>query len=302
MISEILKSIWNKASFSEDRSSLQPLRGLVEAYLRQYSSTTVLYYPNPGNAGDSVLAVGTLQAFTRCSVKFQVIDLEAMVDDQIVFLGGGGNLVPLYDHIKAAYERFLGRAQKLILLPHTIRGNEELLRRLDHTCTLFCRDLESYTHLRSINRSPEVILAHDMAFHLDARRLLSSRELARRAAPVLRDKLRGAGFNENMIRQKSSIDFSRLDAESRSISPKSEADIALLYMLGVRPHEAPMAAWCFLKTISIASKITTDRLHVGIGSALLGVPCELRDNSYGKNEAVYQHSLKTFSNIRFIGS
>jgi exopolysaccharide biosynthesis predicted pyruvyltransferase EpsI len=302
MISGILKSIWNKAGFSEDRSSLQPLRGLVEAYLRQYSNTTVLYYPNPGNAGDSVLAVGTLQAFTRCSVRFQVIDLEAMVDDQIVFLGGGGNLVPLYDHIKAAYERFLGRAQKVILLPHTIRGNEELLRRLDHTCTLFCRDLESYNHLRSVNRSPEVILAHDMAFHLDARSLLSNRELARMAAPVLRDKLRGAGFNEHMIRQKSSIDFSRLDAESRSISPKSEADIALLYMLGVGPHEAPMAAWCFLKTISIATKITTDRLHVGIGSALLGVPCELRENSYGKNRAVYQHSLGSFSNIRFIES
>jgi len=302
MISGILKSIWNKAGFAEDRSSLQPLRGLVEAYLRQYSNTTVLYYPNPGNAGDSVLAVGTLQAFTRCSVRFQVIDLEAMVDDQIVFLGGGGNLVPLYDHIKAAYERFLGRAQKVILLPHTIRGNEELLRRLDHTCTLFCRDLESYNHLRSVNRSPEVILAHDMAFHLDARSLLSNRELARMAAPVLRDKLRGAGFNEHMIRQKSSIDFSRLDAESRSISPKSEADIALLYMLGVGPHEAPMAAWCFLKTISIASKITTDRLHVGIGSALLGVPCELRENSYGKNRAVYQHSLGSFSNIRFIES
>jgi exopolysaccharide biosynthesis predicted pyruvyltransferase EpsI len=210
--------------------------------------------------------------------------------------------VPLYDHIEAAYQRFLGRAQKIVLLPHTIRGNEKLLRRLDQTCTLFCRDLESYNHVRSINRTPEIFLAHDMAFHLDAQRLLGSRELTRIATPILRDKLRSAGINEDMIRQKAGIDFSRLDTESRSAFAKSDADIGLLFMLGVWPHQAPTAAWCFLKTISIASKITTDRLHVGIGSALLGVPCELRDNSYGKNEAVYQHSLKSFSNIRFIGS
>jgi exopolysaccharide biosynthesis predicted pyruvyltransferase EpsI len=301
MIARIFKYLRKKSGFTERRTSLQPLRRLVEDYLRQYSKTTVLYYPNPGNAGDSLLAVATLQAFSRCSVNFRAIDLAEAVDGKIVFLGGGGNFVPLYDHTEAAYQTFLGRAQKIVLLPHTIRGNEKLLRRLDQTCTVFCRDLESYNHVRSINRTPEIILAHDMAFHLDAQRLLGSRELTRIATPILRDKLRSAGINEEMIRQRSSIDFSRLDTESRSAFARSDADIGLLFMLGVWPHQAPTAAWCFLKTISIASKITTDRLHVGIGSALLGVPCELRDNSYGKNEAVYQHSLKSFSNIRFIG-
>lgn len=300
MISRIFQYIRNKASLAQPKARLQPLRRRVEDYLSQYRDTTVLFYPNPGNAGDSLLAVGTFQAFSRCSVHFRVIDLEAAVDGKIVFLGGGGNLVPLYDHIKTAYQKFLGRAQKIILLPHTIRGNEELLRRLDQTCTLFCRDLESYTYVQSVNPSSEVILAHDMAFHLDARRLLNNRKLARAAWPILQEKLRGAGITEEMIRRKSSVDFSRLDSESCSASPKADSDIALLFMLGVSPDDAPTAAWCFLKTISIASKISTDRLHVGIGSALLGVPCELRDNSYGKNGAVYQHSLGAFSNIRFI--
>jgi exopolysaccharide biosynthesis predicted pyruvyltransferase EpsI len=301
MITHLLQYSRKKSGLTEGRTSLQPLRKLVEDYLRQYSKTTVLYYPNPGNAGDSLLVVATLQAFSRCSVDFQAIDLSAAVDDKIVFLGGGGNFVPLYDHIESAYQKFLGRAQKIVLLPHTIRGNEKLLRRLDQTCTLFCRDSKSYNHVRSINRTCEIILAHDMAFHLDAKSLLDNRELAHTATPVLRDKLRSIGINEDMIRQKSSIDFSRLDTESRSAFPKSDLDIGLLYMLGVWPHQAPTAAWCFLKTISMAPKITTDRLHVGIGSALLGVPCELRDNSYGKNKAVYQHSLKSFSNIRFTG-
>jgi hypothetical protein len=86
-----------------------------------------LYYPNPGNGGDSLLAAATLHAFARCSFKYRTIELDATVNGKIVFLGGGGNLVPLYDHIKSAYENFLGRAQKIVLLPHTIRGNEELL-------------------------------------------------------------------------------------------------------------------------------------------------------------------------------
>jgi Polysaccharide pyruvyl transferase len=213
MISRIFQSIRNKVGLAQPRARLQPLRRLVEDYLSQYRDTTVLFYPTPGNAGDSLLAVGTFQAFAGCAVHFRVIDLEAAVDGKIVFLGGGGNLVPLYDHIKSAYQKFLGRAQKIILLPHTIRGNEELLRRLDQTCTLFCRDLEGYTYVRSINPSSEVILAHDMAFHLNARGLLNNRELARAARPILRDKLRGAGITEDMIRQKSSIDsMSLLDA------------------------------------------------------------------------------------------
>jgi exopolysaccharide biosynthesis predicted pyruvyltransferase EpsI len=38
--------------------------------------------------------------------------------------------------------------------------------------------------------------------------------------------------------------------------------------------------------------VATDRLHVGIGAALLGKTCRLHDNSYGKNRAVYDHSIR----------
>jgi hypothetical protein len=47
------------------------------------------------NAGDSLLAVATLQAFSRCSVNFQAIDLADAVGGEIVFLAGCGNFVPL---------------------------------------------------------------------------------------------------------------------------------------------------------------------------------------------------------------
>lgn len=38
-------------------------------------------------------------------------------------------------------------------------------------------------------------------------------------------------------------------------------------------------------------EIRTNRLHVGIVGALLGKRVVLHDNSYGKNRAVWEHSL-----------
>jgi len=38
--------------------------------------------------------------------------------------------------------------------------------------------------------------------------------------------------------------------------------------------------------------VRTDRLHVGILSALLGKEVHLYDNLYGKNRAVYEHSMR----------
>jgi hypothetical protein len=60
-----------------------------------------------------------------------------------------------------------------------------------------------------------------------------------------------------------------------------------------------LTAWCFLKTISAANRIVTDRLHVAIACALLGKECELHDNSYSKNRDIYAHSLSDFPSVTF---
>lgn len=283
-----------------DHRSLSPLRSQVENMLRQYRGQTVLYHPNPGTGGDSLLATGTYHAFARSGVEFKPIGLDANVEGRTVFLGGGGNFVPMYDHIRSAYEAFLGRAKQIILLPHTIRGNEDMLLRLNDRCVLFCRDQESFLHVRSANSSLNVVLGHDMAFHIDVRKLFGDRRLVTAGRRVLRDKLASVGLTENELRSWPSVDMLRTDAESAIGEPRTDVDISMLFMLGVWPHEAPLAAWCFLKAIRSADHINTDRLHVGIGAALLGVPCTLRDNSYGKNAAVYRHSLGSFPSLRFV--
>ena len=185
----------NSAHLCDQRAhQVAVLRKQIEDYLRQFSGTDILFYPNPGNAGDSMIAAATFEAFSRAGLGVKVIDLDSSVEGRVVFLGGGGNMVPLYDNMQKAIERFLGCASKLVLLPHTIRGHEQTIRKFDHTCTIFCRDPVSHHHIRSTNPSAEVLLAHDMAFHLDVGPLLEDHKLKEEAEPILLERLKGSKF------------------------------------------------------------------------------------------------------------
>ena len=57
----------------------------------------------------------------------------------------------------------------------------------------------------------------------------------------------------------------------------------------------------FVKIIAGAKIVVTDRLHVGILSSILEKPTLLLPNSYFKNKAVYEYSLKYFPATTFAG-
>jgi exopolysaccharide biosynthesis predicted pyruvyltransferase EpsI len=50
----------------------------------------------------------------------------------------------------------------------------------------------------------------------------------------------------------------------------------------------------FVKKISIYERIHTDRLHIGIASALLEREVHLHSNNYFKIESIYDSSIKDF--------
>ncbi|MEI7818477.1 MAG: hypothetical protein WCI45_14920, partial [Desulfuromonadales bacterium] len=88
-------------STCSNQELLQFLRSDMEEFLGKYEGQDVLFYPHPGNAGDSLIAAATYQAFSRCNVKIKHIShLSPVVDGAVVFLGGGGNFVPLYNDIR----------------------------------------------------------------------------------------------------------------------------------------------------------------------------------------------------------
>jgi len=279
---QVFEQAGEKMSFEQNRVSM-------EKFLQQFAGQEILYHPNPGNGGDSLIALGTYQAFARQGIGFKLINLEADVKGKVVFLAGGGNLIPLYWDIAKAFNSFFGRAKRIILLPHTIRGHEALLSRLDESCTIFCRDAESYIHVTKLTARSEVYLEHDMACHLNAREILHDAKNIEKYGSIVTEKLAAKQLELLKMPQ---ANFFRIDWESARKEQVSEMDISNEYTFGVWPDNARKGTWCMLKTISMAAMVHTDRLHVGIGCALTRTPCVLYDNSYGKNSGIYRHSLR----------
>ena len=81
-----------------------------------------------------------------------------------VFFGGGGNFVPYY---KACREFILRNThvQQLVLLPHTVQEQSDVLRQIGANMILFARERRSFRHLTRHMRYPEnARIDHDLAF------------------------------------------------------------------------------------------------------------------------------------------
>lgn len=285
------------------QSSLHKNRIIVREFLSELKNKEVLYFPNPGNAGDALIGVGVLHALDNLGIRWRPITTDVSVDGQVVLLGGGGNLVPLYDDVRKALERFAPKAKRLIILPHTIRGLESILNSLQSNVTVLCRDPVSYLHvLQNTASTVEVALTHDMAFHIDVDRLLKAHPETTTFRTRFEAKLREANVNLQSGRIRELARYGRHDAEKGPSMGPSDIDISQTFAFGTWPGSgAELSAWCLLEAIRMVEAVETDRLHVGIGSSLIGRKCTLHDNSYGKNNNVYNHSLRNFSNIKFVG-
>jgi GR25 family glycosyltransferase involved in LPS biosynthesis/exopolysaccharide biosynthesis predicted pyruvyltransferase EpsI len=280
----------------------QPLAGLrsvIADFLKQFKGEEVAYFPNPGSGGDSMISCGTYTAFAKARIVARTVSIDDDVSDRTLFIGGGGNLVPLYKDIRAAIERFAGSAKRIVILPHTIRGNQDLLRDLGGNVTIFCRDIKSLQYLESLRLNCDVILAHDMSFHINARQILDNDALSMRTTDTWVDLLRNKEIDEESIGNKKHMNMIRStkDSISRQIP---NLDIAGLFSLGITKDHAYASTWCILKTLSLLESVETDRMHVAIASGMLNLSCNLRDNAQGDNGAVYDTSLKdNFPNVRF---
>jgi exopolysaccharide biosynthesis predicted pyruvyltransferase EpsI len=287
-------------TYNPPADASEVLRSDVSEYLEQFSGQDVFFFPNPGNGGDSLIACGTYSAFDRARVVEHQIGIEENQAGLTVFIGGGGNLVPMYKETRNAIERLSPKAKKLIILPHTIRGNEDLLSGLGRNATIFCRDHESYKWVRALNVNCEVLRGHDMAFHIDVDKILSDKALQTGTIETWRFLLSKKGYDEQSISRLGHMNLMRLDCESAVVSPHSDLDLSDLFSFGVSRHYAFSATWSMLRTLSLLERVATDRLHVAIACALLNIPCRLCDNSYGKNESVYKTSIEgRFPNLQF---
>lgn len=280
-------------------NTIAKLRTAVHDFLSQFAGENVLFIPNGGNAGDALIYAATLQAFSRASIHVTVVDRTASFRDQTVFLGGGGNLIGLYRGMRESIDACRSEARRIVMLPHTIRSNADLLSSLDDRTTIWCREVRSIEHTHALNPTLDVRLGHDMAFHCDVDALLADPVCSVDGPAVLQAALDRHHVSLEHLASLPTVRFMRTDLETLSFPVRTHLDVSRAFGSVGSPEASTLMAWCFLKTISVAKRVQTDRLHVAIACALLGKDCELMDNSYNKNREVHAHSLRDFKNITF---
>jgi exopolysaccharide biosynthesis predicted pyruvyltransferase EpsI len=262
-------------------------------FLNQFHGRSAFYYPNPGNAGDALINAAEEQLLNDAGIswtlknclnqahqtvpKVTTSPLSESVK-QLVFYGGGGNLISKYRACADFLSRNAFRSDlEIVVLPHTVEGNIPLLQKLGPNVTILCRDQTSFQHVRKHHGDQHTILTHDSALYLDFKRL-----------GVLRtDQVQaqeGGGH----------LSALRSDGESRRTLeiPADNVDVSARFKYGFGQHN--QVARQFLQFYQRYSHVTTDRLHGAIACGLLGISCDFYPNSYYKNQAVYHNSFGAF--------
>lgn len=232
----------------------------------------IVWIPNPGNAGDSIIALGMLHFFEENDIIFEIGDIDKQYYYEFLIYGGGGNLIPSWDNCK----NFLFRNKeknKIIVFPHTIHGVDNLLDfpSIKENVTFFCREKISYEYVKRF--TDNVYLEHDMAFSISEE------------------------FISKYDKESSGIlNCFRADEERTEITiPTDNQDISYLLNDDVFKIDLDIVervSHNFFSKISEYSTIHTNRLHVGIVASLLNKEVFLYPNNYYKNKAVYEYSLK----------
>lgn len=261
------------------------------AALRELEPFT--FVPNPGNAGDALIAAAALQFFDRHGLRYRLFSGDYSGN---VVLNGGGGFVALYPKFVRKVLRETRASARVLVLPSTFRGVDGFLDALDGRFTLFARDRESHARLLRSGTRARVLLGHDMALCL-------SDDLFSRTVEVsvlekeLEDRLDAA-----LSGMRDVLTVVRTDGES---SDRWTGGIDLSKCCYLDERSSPdwifFGARLFLRAIDRFETVVTDRLHVGIGAILLGKRLILRDDRYHKIRDVYDAEFGSLGNVRFAG-
>jgi exopolysaccharide biosynthesis predicted pyruvyltransferase EpsI len=277
----------------------EAMNGELASFFCEHRNKSVFYIPNPGKAGDSLIATATYELLQYYHVNYVIPSSPYQLDNALVLYGGGGNLVRFYSDAKKLLAALLKRNNTVVILPHTIRDNASLLHSLPPSCLIFCRDPQSYIHVLSNTSQCRVSLAHDLALFFDPKELLAKDSIRNEMTPRFARILKEAGIFIQDIDNKA-VQCLRVDRERTIVPVGPNYDLAKMFALGVTPDLAERSAWMLLEFVRLAGRVITNRLHVGIAGAILGKEVSLYDNNYGKVSSVYEHSLRgRFPNVTF---
>lgn len=247
------------------------------------------YIPNPGNLGDCLIANATYQFFAKHGIKYHSV--EDAPCENIVYGGGGIWVEGLYsESYKPILEAFR-KAKRVVILPSGFCNCPDLINELDNRFVVFCRDRDSLEYLRSFNTGAKLYLDHDMAFRTDGVIFESIIEINAQKMDLVKriyQELSELGRIAYLLRTDSEKKYPAATQFDLSSSFESQA-------MGV--NDVKFASLLMLSSVDYFDAVVTDRLHIGIASALMGKEVFLLDNKYGKLSSVYENSLKECPNI-----
>ena len=240
----------------------------LKKFLEKYRNTKVDFYRFSGNYGDSLIWHGTKTLLSELNISADYVELDSPKSNKPLFVDGGGNFVDYYSDVKDFLTQNHGFYKDIVILPHTIFGNEQIntLNSLSGNITIFCREKVSYNFVKQNFLKGEVYLWHDCAFYNNFPKFPG-----------------GVGILNAFRQDKESV----LD-----VVPDANNDLSY-DGYATKPLDELID---FLKQYE---GINTDRLHIAICATLLGKKVNLFPNSYYKNKAVFDYSLKKFPHISF---
>lgn len=278
----------------------------LTSFLISKVNRSFVYVPNPGNAGDALIAFATLRLFSDLSLPAHTVGhWSQKYSSRLIVLGGGGNLVE-----RASSSRQLGgmkiaqflrdnapseRNNTIVLLPQSVRGYSSLLGGLGRNVWIWARERETYTHLRQFaNGGARVSIGHDVALHLVDCGLWETAKIMveRRAKTTLVFRTDREAPAEQTL-PSGNVDIVKESARVLDIQSVNVSLFGLRYELS--SHELGLCAkgLALMRYVAAAPEVRTNRLHVAIAALITHTPCHLYDNSYGKLSSVFAHSLCT---------
>ncbi len=293
-----------------------------------------IYYPNPGNLGDELIALASVQLFRQLGLSFEMYEEgRDYVSGYTLVYGGGGVMMPEWGYLGLLETLFTAPGlARCVVLSHSMHDCPELLRVMDERFTVFLREQRSLDYARASGSKAEFLPSDDMVFYLDPRQLPDAAEMRRQLPrPSLLRRLiaRISGRNVNLdhtmmltrfyAKTHKRINrrlpmcltetpegrvafFMRRDQEQQDAigGGQSTLDLSRLGGSACRWHEFNLLGVThFLEAIDRADIIVSDRLHVSVAAAMLGKRIVMLDNSYGKLSGVYERSMSKLPGISF---